>query len=212
MAAAAGPAAAAVVRGAALLPGEPTQTSTMLVEKAAAVMQSFKPINRIHCHLCAFHFYAYDMSRQVEAHHYCTHYNQDMRQCAIFDSPEADARLIGVEYIISEKLFDTLSDEEKKLWHSHDYEVKGGILFMPGVPKALERKELEEVQMSSIWTSWISSRVVEKIFFCSRWKFSDFVAIHDHRAWTQTLFLYFSLSLSGSLNLGYVRFLFCCCR
>jgi hypothetical protein len=83
---------------------------------------------------------------------------------------------------------------------------------MPGVPKALERKELEEVQMSSIWTSWISSRVVEKIFFCSRWKFSDFVAIHDHRAWTQTLFLYFSLSLSGSLNLGYVRFLFCCCR
>jgi len=38
-------------------------------------LQSFKPINRIHCHLCAFHFYAYDMSRQVEAHHYCMHYN-----------------------------------------------------------------------------------------------------------------------------------------
>lgn len=71
----------------------------------------------------------YDISKQVEAHHYCMHYNQDMRQCAIFDSPEADARLIGVEYIISEKLFDTLSDEEKKLWHSHEYEVKGGILF-----------------------------------------------------------------------------------
>ncbi len=68
------------------------------------------------------------------------HYNQDMRQCAIFDSPEVDARLIGVEYIIFEKLFDTLSDEEKKLWHSHDYEFKGGILFMLGVPKAIERK------------------------------------------------------------------------
>ncbi len=49
-------------------------------------LQSFKPINRIHCHLCAFHFDVYDMSRQVEAHHYCMHYNQDMRQCAIFDS------------------------------------------------------------------------------------------------------------------------------
>jgi hypothetical protein len=61
-----------------------------------------------------------------------------------------DARLIGVEYIISEKLFDTLSDEEKRLWHSHDYEVKGGILFMPGVPKVIKRKKLEEVQMSSI--------------------------------------------------------------
>jgi len=73
-----------------------------------------------------------------------------MRQCALFDSPEADARLISVEYIISKKLFDTLSNEEKKLWHSHDYEIKGGILFMPGVPKIIERKELEEVQMSSI--------------------------------------------------------------
>jgi hypothetical protein len=37
----------------------------------------------IHYHLCAFHFYVYDMSKQVEAHHYCMHYNQDMRQCAI---------------------------------------------------------------------------------------------------------------------------------
>ncbi len=83
----------------------------------------------------------------MEAHHYCMHYNQDMRQCAIFDSPEADACLIGVKYIISEKLFNTLSDEEKKLWHSHDYEVKGEILFMLGVPKTIERKELEEVQM-----------------------------------------------------------------
>jgi hypothetical protein len=72
---------------------------------------------------------------QVEAHHYCMHYNQDMRQCAIFNSPEADARLIGVEYII-----DTLFDEEKKLWHSHDYEVKGGILFMPGVLKVIESR------------------------------------------------------------------------
>ncbi len=50
------------------------------------------------------------------------HYDQEMRQCAILNSPEEDARLIGVEYIISEKLFDTLSDEEKKLWHAGSYE------------------------------------------------------------------------------------------
>lgn len=92
-----------------------------------------------------FHFYAHDMKRQVEAHHYCTHYNQDMRQCLIYDSPEKNARLIGVEYIVSEKLFQGLPDEEKKFWHTHEYEVKGGILFMPGVPQAAEHKELEEV-------------------------------------------------------------------
>jgi hypothetical protein len=55
----------------------------MLIWALQLQLESFKPINRIHCHLYAFHFYVYDMSRQVEAHHYCMHYNQDMRQCAI---------------------------------------------------------------------------------------------------------------------------------
>jgi hypothetical protein len=61
-------------------------------------------------------------------------------------------------------------------------------------PKQSREKSLKKYKCS-IWTSWISSRVVEKIFFCSCWKFSDFVAIHDHRAWIQSLFLYFSLSV-----------------
>ncbi|CAG8760783.1 14308_t:CDS:2, partial [Racocetra fulgida] len=41
----------------------------------------------------------------VEAHHYCSHLNDDFRQCVIYDSHEADAKLIGVEYIISARLF-----------------------------------------------------------------------------------------------------------
>lgn len=68
-----------------------------------------------------------------------------MRQCLIYDSTEKNARLIGVEYIVSEKLFQGLPEEEKKLWHTHEYEVKGGILFMPGVPKVAENQELDEV-------------------------------------------------------------------
>ena len=31
----------------------------------------------------------------------------------------AGARLIGVEYIISERLFKALPEEEKRFWHSH---------------------------------------------------------------------------------------------
>jgi hypothetical protein len=35
----------------------------------------------------------------------------------IFDSNEENARLIGVEYVVSERLFKTLPEDEKKLWH-----------------------------------------------------------------------------------------------
>ncbi|KAJ8634398.1 hypothetical protein MRB53_027734 [Persea americana] len=127
------------------VPGEPTQTGTALIETATGAVQGFAPINQIHQHLCAFHFYATDMSRQVEAHHFCSHQNEEMRQCLIYDSPESGAHLIGLEYIISENLFLTLPDNEKLLWHTHEYEVKSGISFMPGVPGAVQRRDLEKV-------------------------------------------------------------------
>jgi hypothetical protein len=55
--------------------------------------------------------------------------------------------------MITAKLFETLPPEERKLWHSHVYEVKSGMLIMPGptVPglqqawEAAETKEMEEV-------------------------------------------------------------------
>src|SRR5690606_22025189 len=55
-----------------------------------------------------------------------------------FDGNEENAKLMGVEYIITEKLFKTLPDEEKKLWHSHHYEVLSGTLIAPGIPDAIE--------------------------------------------------------------------------
>ncbi|KAM7280164.1 hypothetical protein ACFE04_007298 [Oxalis oulophora] len=125
--------------------GEPTQTGTAVLETATSAIQSFGPLKKIHQHLCAFHFYGHDMTRQVEAHHFCGHQNEEMRQCLIYDSAEADARLIGLEYIVSERLFLTLPDSEKRLWHSHEYEVKSGVLYMPGVPGPIQRKDMEKV-------------------------------------------------------------------
>lgn len=76
----------------------------------------------------------------------------DVRQCIIYDHPHANARLIGVEYMISAKLFETLSAEEKKLWHSHIFEVKSGMVCMPApntIPQMLwekaETAEMEQV-------------------------------------------------------------------
>lgn len=63
-------------------------------------------------------------------------------QCIIFDSDRADARLIGIEYVITARLFATLDDEEKKLWHSHNFEARNGLVMAPGVPRAVELQYL----------------------------------------------------------------------
>ena len=54
--------------------------------------------------------------------------------------------------MISSALYKTLPTEERKLWHSHVFEVKSGMLIMPG-PDVLpttawelaETKEMEDV-------------------------------------------------------------------
>jgi len=51
-----------------------------------------------------------------------------VRQCVIYDSDKPNARLIGLEYIISSELFEGLPEEEKIYWHSHKYEVQSGTL------------------------------------------------------------------------------------
>lgn len=78
--------------------------------------------------------------------------SEDVRQCILYDSPEPDARLIGIEYMVTPRLYETLDPEERKLWHSHVYEVKSGMLIMPKpttMPEALwqraETAEMEEV-------------------------------------------------------------------
>ncbi|CZT04119.1 related to DUF1264 domain protein [Rhynchosporium agropyri] len=131
--------------------GPPVTTKDSILETGASATQSFEPIKAICAHLNAFHVYASDPSRSVEANHYCTHLSADVRQCLIYDAPKNPARLIGVEYMITPKLYENLDPSERKLWHSHDYEVRSGMLIMPNpnVPNTVwevaETAEMKEV-------------------------------------------------------------------
>src|SRR5690606_33039134 len=80
--------------------------------------------------LCGLHLFPDHPKRQVIAYHMCTKLNEDLRQCIMYDSDDENAKVIGVEYIITEKLFRTLPAHEKLLWHSHKYEVEAGILVL----------------------------------------------------------------------------------
>ena len=121
-------------------PGHARSGKTKALEAGAAIMQDKTPVDQVHLYVCGFHFYNGAGDRQVEAHHYCILGNDEFNQCLIFDGNGKDAKLIGIEYIISGRLFGTLPDDERRLWHSHDYEVKSGALIAPGLPEAAEHE------------------------------------------------------------------------
>lgn len=90
-------------------------------------------------HLCGFHYQKSNLKNQVEAHHFCVPSRDgSYYQCIVRDSAEPNARIIGVEYVITDKVYQSLPEAEKEYWHPHDYEVTAGLLIAPGVPRSQE--------------------------------------------------------------------------
>ena len=126
-------------------PGEPESTKTKVLETGAEVLQNKPPIDALNAYLDGFHFYNGNMRGQMEAHHYCSVVNDDVIQCVIYDGNVAQAKIMGVEYIVSAKLFRDLPSEEKALWHSHVHEVKSGQLIAPGIPEVAETELMKKL-------------------------------------------------------------------
>lgn len=102
------------------------------------MVNRFAPIDQIHQALHAYHVVADERGEIVPSVHYCScSASGDRFQCLIYDSDEADAKLIGVEYMISEETFLQLPQEEKKYWHSHVHEVMSGSLVLIGLRAGL---------------------------------------------------------------------------
>jgi hypothetical protein len=134
-------------------PGAATSARTQVLEAGAAALQDKPPIDALNAYLDGFHFYSGRMDGQMEAHHYCGILNEEVTQCVIYDGNVKDAKLMGVEYIVSERLFHTLPEAEKALWHSHVHEVKSGQLVAPGIPQVAE-KELMKKLVSTYGKTW----------------------------------------------------------
>lgn len=134
-------------------PGAPLTTKTKFLEAGAKLLQTDSPLDAINVYLVGFHPMKNDPAHQMEAHHFCNQVNEDFAQCALFDGKSKTANLNGIEYIISEKLFNTLPEEEKKYWHPHNYEILSGQLIAPGIPGPAA-KELFKGKMNSYGKTW----------------------------------------------------------
>jgi len=83
------------------------------------------------------------------AYHYCKPVNDDVTQCVLYDGTGPDAKLIGIEYLVSDALYRKMSAEEKRYWHDHKYEVDAGLL------KSLTQTGEDEKQsMAGVRTLW----------------------------------------------------------
>lgn len=126
-------------------PGGDKTAKDKTLNTGADVLQNKTPLKKFNAYLDGFHFYNGNINAQMEAHHYVNQLTDDMYQAVIFDGNGDDAKLMGVEYIITAPLFKTLSEEEKKLWHSHHHEVKSGSLIAPGIPDVAEHELMEKL-------------------------------------------------------------------
>jgi hypothetical protein len=134
-------------------PGQEKSTKTKVLETGSKVLQGDAPVDALDIHLVGFHPMKEQPEHQMEAHHFCRQVNEDFAQCVLFDGHTKDANMNGIEYIISEKLFEQLPKEERQYWHPHNYEILSGQLVAPRLPDAAE-KELMRTKMNSYGKTW----------------------------------------------------------
>ena len=133
--------------------GEPKSVTTRTLEAGAKILQSNSPVKGFDIYLVGFHPMKDHPDMQMEAHHYCHQMNEDLAQCVLFDGNTKNASMNGLEYIISEKLFASLPEQERKYWHPHNGEILSGQLVAPALPNVAEHALMKK-KMNSYGKTW----------------------------------------------------------
>ena len=130
------------------------------LEQGAHLLQETTPLKGFDVYVVGFHCAKDRPEMQMEAHHYCRVVNDDLLQCVLFDGNTREANLIGVEYIVSERLFGSLPPEGQPFWHPHNFEVLSGQRVAPGLPDAAEKAFLARLMNSygKTWHTWHTGR------------------------------------------------------
>lgn len=125
----------------------------LLLDAGARLLQRKRALLGFDAYLVGFRCAKDEPHLQREVHYFCKQVSEDFLQCLLFDDNSEDARLIGVEYMISERLYATLPRVERASWHPHNHEILSGLLVAPTLPAAAE-KALLAVLLNSYGKAW----------------------------------------------------------
>jgi hypothetical protein len=118
------------------------------------------PLSGGHLHFCGIHMSKKNPRFQLVTQHYCAAHTGgsegDVFQCVLFDGTGKNAKLLGVEYLISDEAYRKLPEAEKKYWHAHTYEVLGGGLIAPAMNAKDEMAFMKVIinTWGKAWHTW----------------------------------------------------------
>jgi hypothetical protein len=118
------------------------------------------PISELmHCPLAfaGVHLLKSDPTRSHIAYHFCKPVNKELSQCVLYDGTGPDARLIGIEYLVSDALYQAMPDDEKAYWHNHEFEIDEGLLKSLMQTGQDERNTLAQVRTmwGKVYHTWV---------------------------------------------------------
>jgi hypothetical protein len=94
------------------------------------------------------------------AYHYCKPVNDQVNQCILYDGTGPDAKIIGVEYLVSDAIYQKMPLEEKVYWHDHEYEVDAGLIKSLTQSGEDEKKTLAVVRTlwGKVFHTWATGK------------------------------------------------------
>lgn len=94
------------------------------------------------------------------AYHFCKPVNDDLTQCILYDGKGPDARLIGIEYLVTDAVYQTMPAEEKLFWHDHENEIDAGLFRSLTQTGAAEAETLATIRplWGKIAHTWVTGK------------------------------------------------------
>lgn len=85
----------------------------------------------------------YVRDARTAVHHWCKTINDNLIECLLFDSDEADAGLVGIETIVPKDIWSTFTKDQQKEWHDHATEIIEAEATLPDTPPEEAAKIVE---------------------------------------------------------------------